>query len=156
MSYGSIALGVIVEYPKNGDARWGTYSSLTQDPQSLSRTDQAGIGGRTLAQFCINLLNEGIRTLETGPQTMQHWPYKRFAYAISVIPDGHGGGRSLSGTVPNEACQTCRDDLLVRNSLRTFAVQEMRIRSLGWTRENIWGPYRVNENGLQERDPPTS
>ena len=73
----------------------------------------------------------------TDTQTMQHWPYKRFAYVISVIPEGQGGGRSPSGIVLNEACQTCRDDLLVRNSLRTLAVQEMRIRSFGWTREKI-------------------
>ena len=81
---------------------------------------------------------------------MQHWPYRRFAYAISAIPEGQVGGRSPIGIEVNDACHTCRADLLVRNSLRTFAVQEMRIRSLGWTRENIWERCRINENVIQE------
>ena len=74
---------------------------------------------------------------------MQYLPYTRFAYAISVIPEGQGGGRSLPWTVSNEACQTCRDDLLVRNPLKILAVQETCRRSFGWTRENIWEYVRV-------------
>ena len=75
---------------------------------------------------------------------MQYRPYTRFAYAISVIPEGQGGGRSLPWTVSNEACQTCRDDLLVRNPLKILAVQEACRRSLGWMRENIWECVRVS------------
>ena len=75
---------------------------------------------------------------------MQYLPYTRFAYAISVIPEGQEGGRSLPWTVSNEACQTCRDDLLVRNPLKILAVQETCRRSFGWTRENIWECVRIN------------
>ena len=76
---------------------------------------------------------------------MQSRPYTRFAYAISVIPEGQGGGRTLSGIPLNEACQICRDDLLVRNPLKIFAVQEMWSSSFGWTRENIWKTLDISE-----------
>ena len=77
---------------------------------------------------------------------MQYLPYTRFAYAISVIPEGQGGGRSLPWTVLNEACQTCRDDLLVRNPLKILAVQETCSRSFGWTRENILECVHTNRD----------
>ena len=82
---------------------------------------------------------------------MQFRPYKRFAYPISVIPEGQGGTSPLSRIFMNEACQTCRDDLLVRNPLRAFAVQEMCNRSLGWTRVNIWGGVHISKKVMEER-----
>ena len=134
---GSIALGGVAECLEIETGGGGAYSSSTQHPQSLTRADQAEIGGRTLVQFYNRQSDGRVRALATGLQTMQYWPYRRFAYAISVIPEGQGGGCSFIGITLNDACQICRADLLVRNPLRTFAVQEMRIRSLGWTRENI-------------------
>ena len=109
-----------------------------QVPQSLTRADQIDTSERLLEQFCQNQLDERAMLLATGcPRTMQYRPYKRFAYPISVISEGQAGSCSFFGIVLNEACQTCRDDLPVRNLLKIFAVQEMRNRSLGWTRENI-------------------
>ena len=83
-------------------------------------------------------------------QTIQYRPYTRFAYAISVIPDGQGGGRSPSEIPLNEACHTCREDLVVRNLCRIFAVQEMWSKSLGWTREKIWKMFSINESTKRE------
>jgi len=50
--YRSIALGGVVERPRDGGEKRGTYTSSTQDPQSLTRAAQAGISGPTPAQFC--------------------------------------------------------------------------------------------------------
>lgn len=69
---------------------------------------------------------------------MQILLYKSFAYAISVISEGQGGGLFVSGTFSKAAYQTWRNDLLVRSPLRAFEVQEIINRSPGWARENIW------------------
>jgi hypothetical protein len=100
--------------------------------------------GSSLAQlYGGQLLDERARPQGTKRQTVQYRPYTRPAYAISMIPEGQGGGRSSFGIPSNEAIQTCRDDLLVRNPLRVFFIQEMWNRSLGWTRENIWESLRI-------------
>jgi len=48
----SIALGGVVKCPKGGGEKWGTYTTPTQNLQSLTRAAQAGISGPTPAQFC--------------------------------------------------------------------------------------------------------
>ena len=123
--------------------------SSTHWPQILNRTPQHVIVAQSLTQFYVPQLYE-LATDRVDTRTMQYRPYTRFAYAISMIPGGQGGNRSVSGIVLNEACQTCRDDLLVRNSLNVFAVHETCSRSFGWTRENIWEPVRVNTNAKED------